>query len=213
MATALELREAYADLNTLAARELGPIWLALRQGADVADALHDVLPALIDKYGFAAAAVAADWYDDLRESLGIGGLFAAIPADVPDTGAHALIGWALNEATSDASFQALLEGGLQKRIVNFGRFTVIQSSVGDPKAEGWQRLGVGSSCPFCDLLNSRGAVYTKTSVDFGAHDNDDCIAVPAFGGQPIPVKPYKPSTRQSSKADRDRARDWIAAHL
>lgn len=220
MATPAELAQAFVDLNVLAARDLGRIWRALREGDNAAEALHDVLPALIDRYGAAAATVAADWYDELRATLGVGGRFVAIPADVADSGAHALVGWALDTAQTDASALALLEGGMQRRVVNFGRFTIMESSLSDPRADGWQRLGRGANCPFCDLLISRGAVYTKATADFGAHDDCNCIAVPAFGGQPREVKPYKPSLRYPDTpsgrdrraADQARAHEWISAH-
>lgn len=220
MATPADLRQAYADLNVLAARDLGRIWRAIQEGDNAAEALHDILPALIDEYGLMAAAVAADWYDDLRESKGVGGRFAAIPADVADTGAHALIGWALDTAQSDGSLLALLEGGMQRRVVNFGRFTIMQTSLADPRADGWQRLGQGDNCTFCDMLISRGAVYTERSVDFGAHDDCNCVAVPAFRGEPREVNPYKPSMRypdtpagrDRQAADQARALEWIATH-
>lgn len=212
MATSADLRQALADLNVLAARDLGRIFRALQEGDDVAEALHDILPALIDTYGQAAATVAADWYDDLREAKGIGGRFAAIPAEAGDAGAHSLVGWALDSATDDESLVALLEGGMQRRVVNFGRFTVMGSSIADPRADGWQRLGQGKNCVFCDMLISRGAVYSEATADFGAHDHCNCIAVPAFQGEAREVKPYTPSTRKGTDADRARVRDWIEGH-
>lgn len=222
MATSAELRQALADLNVLASRDLGRIFRALREGDNAAEALHDILPALIDRYGEAAAALAADWYDDLRETKGVGGRFAAIPADVQDTGAHALVGWALDEATDDGSLVALLEGGLQRRVVNFGRFTVMESSIADPRADGWQRLGQGANCAFCDMLISRGAVYSEATADFGSHDHCNCVAVPAFNGEPREVQPYNLGARREigpdgkpipiSDADKARIEAWIASH-
>lgn len=212
MATPAELRQALADLNVLASRDLGRIWRALQEGDNAAEALHDILPALIDRYGEAASTVAADWYDDLRESKGMGGRFAAIPAEIGDTGAHSLVGWAVDTATDDGALIALLEGGLQRRVVNFGRFTVMESSIADPRSDGWQRLGQGANCAFCDMLISRGAVYTEATADFGSHDHCNCVAVPAFKGEPREVKPYTPSLRGSSDAERALARAWIASH-
>lgn len=215
MATPAELRQALADLNVLAARDLGRIWRGLQEGDNAAEALHDILPALIDRYGIAASALASDWYDDLRESKGVGGRFAAIPADIKDTGAHSLIGWALDTASDDGSLVALLEGGVQRRVVNFGRFTVMESSVADPRSDGWQRLGQGANCAFCDLLISRGSVYSEASADFGSHDHCNCIAVPAFEGEPREVKAYKPGTREGSKAGGNEyalAQAWIDNH-
>lgn len=222
--TPAELRQALADLNILAARDLGGLFRSLAEGDNAEEALRDVLPGLIRSYGAAAGTLAADWYDDLRESLGMGGRFAAIPADVKDVGAHALIGWALDEATDDGSLVALLEGGMQRRVVNFGRFTVTESSSLDSQANGWMRLGQGSNCPFCDVLISRGAVYTKSSVTFASHDHCNCIAVPAFKGQPLPVrldangKRLDISTRNDRtddaqrEASNARVREWVASH-
>lgn len=224
MATPGELRQAFADLNALAARDLGGLFQSLRAGDNAEEALRDLLPGLIDAYGSAAATLAADWYDDLRDSLGVGGRFVAIPADVEDTGAHALIGWALDEATDDGSLIALLEGGIQRRVVNFGRFTVTDSAVADPQAEGWMRLGVGLNCPFCDMLISRGAVYSEGTVRFASHDHCNCIAAPAFKGKPRPVRLDAAGRRLdvSTRADRtDEARKarsnagvraWVANH-
>lgn len=224
MATPAEIRQALADLNVLASRDLGRIFRALRDGDNAAEALHDILPGLIDKYGEAASTVAADWYDDLRESKGVGGRFVAIPADVKDSGAHALIGWALDEATDDQSLVALLEGGTQRRVVNFGRFTITDSSYADAYADGWMRLGQGSNCPFCDVLISRGAVYSESSVTFASHDHCNCIAVPAFKGEPRPVRLDEQGKRLDVSTRRDRTKDdqreasnarvreWVASH-
>ena len=224
MASAAELRQAFADLNVLAARDLGGLFRSLREGDNAEEALRDLLPALVNQYGQAAATLAADWYDDLRESMGVGGRFVAIPADLEDAGAHALIGWALDESTDDGSLIALLEGGVQRRVVNFGRFTVTESAYADPAADGWMRLGQGANCPFCDMLISRGAVYSKSSVTFASHDHCNCIAVPAFKGKPRPVRldaqgkrldksTRRDRTEESQKAASNaRVREWVQSH-
>lgn len=212
MTTPTQLRNRVAGLTRLAAGDLAGLWRRLERAVDAEEALRDILPALIDTYGAAAATVASDWYDDLRDKTEVRGRFRAIPADVPDPGAQALVGWALAEAADVTSFQTLIEGGLQRRIANFSRFTVMGSSVADPAADGWQRVGSGDSCPFCRMLIARGSVYSEASADFGAHDHDDCQAAPAFSGQPRPVKPYTPSSRNISDADRARVRAYLADH-
>lgn len=144
--------------------------------------LRDVLPDLIDTYGAAAGTLAADWYDDLREKREIPGRFTAIPADIPDAGAQALVGWALAEVADPqdvTAFRSLIEGGTQRRIANFSRQTVMGSAVADPKARGWQRVGAGE-CDFCAMLIGRGAVYSEASADFQSHDHCNCGAEPAW---------------------------------
>lgn len=214
MTTPLRLRSDIALLVQQANGDLAALWRQVEQAAQAETALRDILPALIDTYGLAAATVAADWYDDLRDKVGVRGRFTAIPAEIPDSGGHALIGWALTEATDLATFQTLIEGGTQRRIANFGRLTVTESAVADPRADGWQRVSRGGcTTGFCDMLAGRGAVYSEATADFAAHDHCQCVATPAFSGEPRPVKPFTPSTRQATDADRARTRTWIREHL
>lgn len=179
--------------------------------------LMNDLPALVESYGPAAATVAADWYDELRDQEHIDRRFRAIVADLPaDLGTDELARWGLSpvfSATPDwVAAESLIVGGLQRRILAPARETVTGSAVADPSARGWQRVGVGE-CAFCAMLIGRGAVYTKATVDFGAHDHCRCQGVPAWGGRPLPVKPYTPSNANITDADRARVRDWIAANL
>lgn len=206
-----DLREAVAGLTRLAHGDLAALWRSVSNAAEARVALNDILPKLIDTYGIAAAALAADWYDDLRDKVGPARSFRAIPADIRDTGAPALIGWATSKATDMTSLAALVEGGMQRRIANFSRFTVMESSIADPSAHGWQRVGSGE-CAFCAMVIGRGAVFSEASADFASHDHCRCAAVPAFDGAPVPVKPYTPTNRNISDADRARVRDWLASH-
>lgn len=209
MATQLGLRSRIAGLSRLATDDLAVLWRQVERAVDAEEALRDLLPAVIDAYGPAAAALAADWYDALRVKSGTPGSFTAIPADIADSGEQALIGWALAEATDLSSFRVLIEGGMQRRLANFARYTITGSSIADPGADGWQRVGDGSSCAFCRMLIGRGAVYSEESADFASHDHCGCGAQPAFSGQPRPVKPYTPSSRNITDRDRARVRDWI----
>lgn len=204
----LDLHDAVRGLIVLAGRDLAALWRQVRGAAQAERALQDILPAIIDTYGAAAATLAADWYDEARAKADVSGRFTAIPADIRDSGAQALIGWAASEATDLVAFQTLVEGGMQRRIVNFSRATVTGSSVADPKAIGWQRVGTGE-CGFCRMLIGRGAVYREATADFASHDHCHCSAVPAFDGEPRPVRPFTPSDRNISPADKARARAFI----
>jgi hypothetical protein len=156
------------------------IWREVSTAALAQQALNDVLPNLVATYGAAAAALAADWYDEFRDAAGARRHFAAIPADISDAGTGALVGWATSAATDLTTLRTLIDGGLQRRIVNFSRLTVTGSSIADPSAVGWQRVGVGE-CDFCQMLLGRGAVYSEATADFPAHDHCACDAEPVFG--------------------------------
>jgi hypothetical protein len=112
-----------------------------------------------------------------------------------------------------ATAQYRAEGGLQKRLVNAANLTVTTSANQDPKARGWMRRTQPGACKFCVMVASRGSVFTKASSTFACHEHCYCEAIPAWGGQPLPVGPYRPSDRPSTAADRARVREWIAKNL
>lgn len=174
------LRRETAGLVRLAGNDLDALWRLVTGGASAEVALNDLLPAIIISYGEAGAAMAADWYDEARDVADVAGRFSAIPVPAGDRGARSLIGWALGSATDDLSLRTLIAGGVQRRIANNVRDTIATSSVADPRARGWSRVGAGR-CEFCAMLIGRGAVYTEATADFAAHDHCGCMAVPEFG--------------------------------
>lgn len=181
MATATtRLRREIAALSATAGDDLGILWRGAQTPAELEAALRDLLPSLVTTYGLAAASVAADWYDGLRAESDVRGRFSAIVPDVGDAGSQSLIGWALTESQDLPGFQTLILGGTQRRIWNASRLTVTGSSVADPGARGWYRVGDGHSCEFCSMLLGRGAVYTEATADFPAHDHCGCTAAPEW---------------------------------
>jgi hypothetical protein len=177
--TSTQLRRDVALLAGQARTDLAVLFRQIERPDQAESALRDLLPGLIDAYGAAAATVAADWYDDLRDEREARGRFTAIPAEVPETGAQALVGWALAEAQDVSGLRGLVEGGTQRRIANFSRLTVTGSSIADQAARGWKRVGAGG-CDFCRMLIGRGAVYTEASADFASHDHCNCAAAPEW---------------------------------
>lgn len=177
---ASSLRSDTASLVRLANRDLSRLWRLVANGASADEALHDLLPAIVIEYGSAGAAVAAEWYDQQRAKVAARGGFVALPVEADDRGAHALVGWALSEATDDTALATLIAGGVQRRIADHARYTVARNSVEDKAARGWKRVGEGSSCEFCSMLLGRGAVYTEATADFRSHDHCDCSAAPAW---------------------------------
>ena len=215
MPTVSDLRRSIDGLHVLAANDLRALWRQVSTAVEARQALEDVLPALVATYGAASATVAADWYDELRDELNVSRRFSAIPAEVDPGGAVALARWGVGpllEGEPDwRRAQTMIDGGLQLRIANAARETVRFSSIEDPSAQGWQRQASGG-CEFCQMLASRGVVYSEASADFASHDHCRCFAVPAFKGRARAVKPYTPSERDISDADRARVREWIATH-
>lgn len=213
-----EFRRAIRDLGIVADGDLSVLWRSVRDERDARTALMDLLPDLVETYSLAAGSIAADYYDDLREAAEAPRRFTAIVPDPGDTDTTSLVAWALGEANDGPAFRSLVEGGFEKRIANSARNVVTTSSVADPSAIGWMRVGAGA-CDFCAMLVSRGAVYTEASADFPAHDRCHCGAAPAFDSEQVKQvrSEYVPSARRRSEAtraaDNARVRDWIAANL
>jgi hypothetical protein len=168
----MSLRTETDSLVRLADRDLSRLWRLVADGASAETALRDILPAIIREWGQAGAATAAIWYDQQREKVGAKGRFTADPIPGDDRGSQALIGYALQTATDDASLQTLILGGTQRRIADHARITVTRSSVADPRAEGWVRVGRGE-CAWCQQFLD-GEVRTVAGYDFDAHDNCKC---------------------------------------
>ena len=212
MATAAELRSLIVQLSDSAERDLALLW-ALLDVSSVGDGLMDVLPALVAEYGDAAAVVTAEWYDEYRSDLNVDGAFAADLAS-PELGAEALAGWGSRLAQDNwDTALSLVSGGLVKRVMNASRSTVMDNVDRDPQARGWQRKARPNGCGFCQMVAGRGAVYrSRATADFASHDNCGCACIPAFVGRAVPVRPYTPSSRNITDADRARVRNWIAAN-
>lgn len=173
------LRRETAGLVRLAERDLRALFALIVGGASASEALNDILPALVVRYGEMGAAVAADWYDDLREEFGVRRAFRAVPLAASDRGASSLIGWALTAATDDAALVALILGGTQRRIADHVRLTISSSSVADPSAQGWRRVGDGDTCDWCRQYLD-GEVHYVEGYDFPAHDSCGCGVTPVW---------------------------------
>lgn len=215
MPTPADLRAGINSLSTLAAADLRGLWRQMQTADQAKNALENVLPDLALTYRIASATVAADWYDELRDELKIRKRFSAVVPDVTPVGADVLARWSVGPLYSNKpdwpSARSLVEGGLQRQIADAARDTVRESAVEDPAARGWQRETSGG-CAFCEMLAGRGSVYSQASADFASHNHCQCYAVPAFEGQPLPVKSYTPSLRGSTPADRARVRAYLAEH-
>ena len=208
MATPLSLRKQIAHLALLAKGDLDDLFRRVSdaRSPELREALMDLLPAMVDTYGSAAAAIAADWYDELRDEASARGRFSAIPADLGDTAVQGLIGWAMDTAKSDDAFQMMIDGGMQKRIANASRQTVMRSSVADPDSAGWKRIGVGS-CAFCVMLINRDAALLRGDRGLRESRALQLPGVPAHQGRGAgrrqevrPILPLHPRRRPARQA-------------
>lgn len=216
MATPAEQRAALIGLTRLARRDLFALWASLDGlgAAETREALRELLPALGDRYGGAAAALAADWFDDLRDAAEVGGAFRADPAgDVEQDRWDALArygaGPLFGAAPDRAAALLRLEGGMQRTVADRHRLTIVENTVRDPRATGWRRVGVGDNCGFCRMLIANGDVYSEASVTFRSHDHCNCAASPSWDDRVVKVsgEPFRQSQRKADWSDERKKRE------
>ena len=225
MTTAAQARQGLVDLTTLSRRELFDLWATLMplRRDHLRSALEAALVDLGNQYGAAAAALAADWYDELRDAAGVSGSFTARPAELADEARWAsLVTWGtaplFRDEPDPKAALTLISGGMQRTIADAHRLTIVESTQADPQAVGWRRVGDGKNCGFCQMLIGRGHVYTESSVTFRSHDHCNCAAAPSFDPDAVTVsgEPFRQSQRRRSAAtkakDNARAADYIAEH-
>lgn len=190
-------------LVELARNDLTTFWAALNvQGSPilVRDALLDFFPELILAYGDAAALLAADFYDELRDVPPSAARFTAVLAAPPESAqARASARWGLGAlfAAEPDPQQALrnVSGAAQRLILQAGRDTVFTAANRDPVRTGFARVPVGVTCRFCTMVASRGFVYgsaAKAGESNKWHDDCDCAIVPGRSPADVP-EGYDPS--------------------
>lgn len=216
MPTTTDLRDGVDGIRAVAIAQLDPLFVAGLSAYELRALLNELLPGLLDEYGSAAASWGADWYDDYRLERDVPGRFTARVPALREPGVRELVAWATEPLQLDIPdprrTRVLLNGGIELRISNATRDAVTTASFADPQSEGWQRVGAGA-CPFCAMLIGRGRVYrSERTARFASHDNCHCSAAPAFGGLPLPVTPYEPSSRRVSDTDRARVRAFLRAN-
>lgn len=215
-------RVALQAVTTAAVQDLTSEWASLNveDAQAVKAALRDLLPALAGEYGPAASELALDVYEVLRDAAGVTTDYEPQVGAVTDK-LQAWAGWSADplfdrdtpvEELSQTALTRASES-IQKAVADQYRSTIVATSDLDEASQGWARYARPDGCPFCRLLASRGAVYSDATVDFAAHGNCHCLAVPEFFGAGRAVKAeFVPSTRNITAQDRARVYRYMRAN-
>lgn len=223
MATAAqvaEYRQANQALVSLAQRDLADFWSALDVFGDptrVSDLLVAFFPDLVQAYGDTAAVLSADWYDLLRDVPASAASFRAVTASPVKTAqAEASARWAIGplfqaEPNPSTALSQLM-GSTQRLVLQPGRESFAQSASRDPVRTGWAIVpGGATTCAFCVMLASRGAVYAEESHMGDFHDNCTCVQVLIRSKDDYPaghdLDHYRELYREGSGVGRDLPRD------
>lgn len=168
----MEYRTANQSLVLLAQRDLSAFWSSLNvNGSPIAvrNALLDFYPELVATYGDTAAVLGADWYDSQRDVAPSAASFRAALAEPANTdqasaAARYALGPLFTAEPDPIAALANLNGTAQRLVLQPGRDTVFDSAGRDPVRTGVARVPSGATtCRFCIMLASRGAVYYSSS--------------------------------------------------
>ena len=192
------------------------------------DELRELCRAIVRTYGMGASTLGAQWYDYCRR-LAIGEGDPAEPL-TPNESAlsydmeRTIHGLYAGDTTPEQMADAM-GATVEKHVHELSRNTVSAALQCDYEAQvvrggnsrvksryRWTRVTVGTSCAFCTMLASRGAVYLSRESAGGSpsskfHDDCDCVVLPfADSGD---IRGYEDTLDACSKAYYD-ARTAIA---
>lgn len=209
-------RQAQHDVTALAYHDLTVFWATLDPTNPVAvvRALEAYLPDLINTYGEIGAAIAADFYDEVRADSGIRKAYSAVMGDaVPLEQIQASARWAagpLFTPRPDFAEQTLnnVVSMTNRYVFAHGRRTLVTNVERDPARARFARVPSGqTTCAFCLMLASRGAVYaTDEAAAHEFHDKCDCVPTPVWSASDYPegydperlhADVYKPALKAS----------------
>lgn len=166
------------------------------------DALLELVPALIDKYGNIASEAAAQWYEQVRAKWFADDDYEAVVADLighdaltSSIRAKANMLWPKDEGYDPEGYLRYLTEVVDRNVKRGGRSTIIANGRRDMRIPRFARVPSGvKTCAFCSMLASRGFVYlsAETAGTLGQYHADcDCEIVPSWDKSPK-VEGYDP---------------------
>lgn len=85
-----------------------------------------------------------------------------------------------NDLASLRTMTTRLTGAAQRLTLAGDRSTLMATITSSTRIAGYRRVTAGNACAFCAMLASRGAVYSKRTADFAAHDHCRCTPEPLY---------------------------------
>lgn len=205
MATLAEVEEhraALEDVLTVATAQMLAEWPALPLDDPLAlsGPLADLLAEVIDEFATISAALAADFYDDLRLEADLPDAYTPTLADLPPfPQVEASARWASTGAWVDEA-KALSDSSafMQRMVANADRDTIDLNVARDPAAPRYARHASANACAFCALNATRGPVFrSEAGAASKYHDHCRCIAVPVWDRRGYEEAPYVADWREA----------------
>lgn len=202
------------------ANDVFEVWSATHDMDALQDAIDAIAPAIADKYGAVASQIAADMWEEIY--LADTGMYSeAIIPDLSESARHELYVdslWAKEHSDEGNGYIKKTGRSLERVVKGYARNTTLENTLaaarhgellwnGKPR---WARVPVGKTCAFCQMLASRGFIYStaESAGEFNQfHDDCDCMIVPAFSEYAPNVVGYDPdelySQYQTARGEAD----------
>ena len=215
------IRRGLVSVAGYALAEVLPFLRADRPEAS-RSALLEAAPEITGAYVLGSSALAADWYEELREEARPRTRHLTVVPEWRRAEKYGrAVAWATDPLLADvvdlAEARSRLELVTEYEIFEGFTSTTDANVREDAAATGWSRRARAGACRFCLMLADRGAVYRKESTGrFAAHTSCRCTVVPVFrGGEEGPeasVIQYVASKRRTTAKDRARVRAYLNEH-
>lgn len=228
MTTPDQVRTGLQTVTAAAATDLRSVaQSAPEASAESRSLLFAATPLIVSDYIDGSAALALDWFEELREAAEPPTPYRPVPLtlvteeQVSTSVAVATkplyeIETGVDRDPAEAFGQAVtnLEIEIQRLVAAGFWDTMTGNATADPDAVGWQRFARAGACKFCTMLADRGAVYSEASVHFAAHGNCSCVVGQSYdpSAPRANVMQYVASRRNRSEADRARLREYLNQH-
>lgn len=202
-AEALRFRSGLVDVSKMAQSDLRRLIrkVDLSKGKQARDDLGEVFEPLAQEYAGLSAAMAAEWFEDVRIGDGVDTPFTADIASLDDYQVKSTAysaGAPLVEGGLTTDAANLYVWGINKLVMGAASGTILANTEADSEAYGWKRIARANGCDFCVMLTGRGGVYrSESTAAFAAHDHCGCTAAPSWdsSAKEVPVRCYEASTR------------------
>ena len=161
------------------------------------DEIIAIMDTILGPYTDNVAAIAATFYDGLREWYGIDDGFEAEAISNRDPAATEGAVRAFMETQVEGKpfeeLQTLLMERSDYEVKRAANECVAANCKRDPRRPKWARVPTGAdTCEFCIMLASRGFTYQSAETASHAHANCDCRIVPSWDKDNPSVEGYDP---------------------
>lgn len=147
----------------------------------IIDVLAEQVPQLAQQSNAAAAAVTAQWYDELAPDQPYIAEVPNLDTLLPTEKVVKSISWAVNTATTVDTALAQLQKSVQRMVYDGSRDTVVWNATKEG-VKYVRHANYAGVCNWCLVMATKGAIYKSAAAAVAGHDNCKCFAVPLRKG-------------------------------